>query len=187
MTNFDFEQLPLAGAFLIQSFSTGDNRGGFSKIFEKDIFREAGISFSLSETFFSVSAKNVIRGLHFQTHEPQAKLVSVVQGRIWDVIVDLRMDSPTFGKYAGHELSSENHLGFYVPRGFAHGFVSLVDNSIMLYQCDGKYDKATDSGVRFDDPDIGIEWPINEDVAIHSERDWNLQSLKEYRKHPMEV
>lgn len=182
-----FEKTILSGAFLIQAFSTDDSRGGFSKIFEKDTFSEAGISFSLNETFFSVSAKNVIRGLHFQMHEPQAKLVTVVQGCVWDVIVDLRPESLTFGKWVGQELSGKNHLGFYVPRGFAHGFACLTDNTIMLYQCEGKYDKTSDTGIRFDDFELGIEWPVVEDVAIHSERDLSLQSLEEYRKHPMKV
>lgn len=187
MTNFDFHPLELHGAYLIQSFSIGDNRGGFTKSFEKDIFQEAGIIFSLNETFFSVSAENVIRGLHFQTNAPQAKLVSVPQGRVWDVIVDLRPDSPTFKKWIGKELSAENHLSLFVPRGFGHGFACLEDNSVMLYQCDGKYDKDSDTGIRFDDPDIGIRWPVMEDKAIHSDRDMELQSLKEYLKHPMRV
>ena len=182
---FEFKELELKGAFLISNFYAGDNRGGFTKSFEKDIYREAGIVFQLNETFASRSMKNVIRGLHFQTHNPQAKLVSVVAGRVWDVIVDLRTDSPTFKQWRAQELSAENHLSFYVPRGFAHGFASLEDNTVMLYQCDGKYDAETDTGIRFDDPDIGIEWPVDESVAIHSGRDMKLGSFQEYLKKPM--
>ena len=180
MLNFEFEELDLRGAYLIRHFFVGDNRGGFTKSFEKDIFKDAGLEFHLNETFSSVSMKNVIRGLHFQLHNPQAKLVSVVSGKVWDVIVDLRKDSKTFKQWQGFELSSENHYGLYIPRGFAHGFASLEDNTVMLYQCDGKYDKETDTGIRFDDPDIGIEWPIGESVAIHSERDMKLSSFKEF-------
>ena len=178
--NFTIQELDLKGAFMITGFHVGDLRGGFTKSFEKHIFQEAGLTFQLSETFVSSSAKNVIRGLHFQTHTPQAKLVSVVAGRAWDVIVDLRFDSPTFRQWRAQELSADNHLSFYVPRGFAHGFTSLADGTIMLYQCDGAYNKETDTGIRFDDPDIGIAWPIPKESSIHSQRDLELQSLREF-------
>ncbi len=184
---FEFKELDLKGAFLISNFYAGDNRGGFTKSFEKDIYKEAGIEFQLNETFASRSMKNVIRGLHFQTHNPQAKLVSVVAGRVWDVIVDLRIDSPTFKQWRAKELSAENHLSFYVPRGFAHGFASLEDDTVMLYQCDGKYDPETDTGIRFDDPEIGIEWLVDEKVAIHSGRDLTLGSFQEYLKKLIEL
>ena len=180
MAGFEFIELELNGAYYINNFSVGDNRGGFTKCFEKDNYKEGGIEFQLNETFASVSAKNVIRGLHFQTHNPQAKLVCVLSGKVWDVIVDLRMDSPTYKKWVGVELGAEKHNALYVPRGFAHGFVSLEDGTIMLYQCDGAYDKETDTGIRFDDPQIGIEWPIDVSMAIHSERDLKLMSLEEY-------
>ncbi len=181
---FEFKELELKGAYLIRNFYAGDNRGGFTKSFEKEIFKEAGIIFNLNETFASCSMKNVIRGLHFQIHEPQAKLVSVVAGAVWDVIVDVRRDSLTFKKWTAHKLSAENHLSFFVPRGFAHGFASLEDGTVMLYQCDGRYDKETDTGIRYDDPDIGIEWPFTKmggkDNLIVSEKDLQLMSLKEY-------
>ena len=187
MAGFEFQEIELQGAYLISNFYAGDNRGGFTKSFEKDIYKNAGVEFQLNETFSSRSMKNVIRGLHFQTHNPQAKLVSVVAGKVWDVIVDLRPDSLTYKKWVSQELSAENHLSFYVPRGFAHGFASLEDNTVMLYQCDGKYDLETDTGIRFDDPEIGIEWPVDESVAIHSSRDLGLMSFQEYLKNPMEL
>lgn len=187
MSAFEFTPLEMEGAYLISNFYAGDNRGGFTKTFEKDIYAEDGIQFKLNETFASRSMKNVIRGLHFQTHNPQAKLVSVVNGSVWDVIVDLRPNSKTFKKWAANELSADNHMSFYVPRGFAHGFVSLEDNTVMLYQCDGKYDKETDTGIRFDDPEIGVEWPIDESIAIHSARDLQLGSFQDYLKNPMEL
>ncbi len=182
---FEFEELPLKGAYLINCFYAGDRRGGFTKCFEKTIFQNAGIRFQLDDSFVSCSSKNVIRGLHFQTENPQAKLVSVVSGRAWDVMVDLRIGSPTFGKWVARELSADNHLCLYIPRGFAHGFASLEDETVMLYQCDGKYDKETDTGIRFDDPEIGIQWPVNEEVAIHSTRDLHLPGLSEYLLNPM--
>lgn len=182
MSNFSFTKLGLEGAYLIEYFSVGDNRGGFSKVYEKAIYKEVGIDFTLNETFISVSAKNVIRGLHFQTGNPQAKLVSVPKGKVYDVIVDLRLESLTFKKWEAFELSEQNHRALYVPRGFAHGFASLEDDTLMLYQCDGAYDKDTDTGIRYDDPDIGIEWPIEKGKDIHSQRDLQLMSLKSYIK-----
>lgn len=184
---FEFQELELKGAYLIKNFYAGDNRGGFIKTFEKDFFKAAGIEFSLNETFVSCSMKNVIRGLHFQTHHPQAKLVSVVAGKVWDVIVDLRLDSPTFKKWISHELSVENHLSLYIPRGFAHGFASLEDGTVMLYQCDGKYDAKTDTGIRFDDPEIDIKWPIDLEKAIYSERDMKFGGVEEYLSNPMSI
>ena len=187
MSQFKFSKLPLEGAYLIDNFYVGYNRGGFTKYFEKDIYGIAGIRFSVNETFASISAKNVIRGLHFQTNNPQAKLVSVVRGKVWDVIVDLRVQSPTYKKLISAELSIENHRALYVPKGFAHGFVSLEDETIMLYQCEGAYDKETDTGVLFNDPEICIEWPIEEKDAIHSERDLQLMSISEYEKNPISM
>ena len=185
MAGFDFRELDLKGAYLISNFFSGDCRGGFTKTFEKEIYKAAGIEFSVSESFVSCSMKNVIRGLHFQTHNPQAKLVSVVAGRVWDVIVDLRLDSPTYKQWRAQELSAENHMSFYIPPGFAHGFASLEDGTVMLYQCCGKYDRETDTGIIFNDSEIGIKWVVNEENAIHSERDLRLGKLKEYMLNPM--
>lgn len=187
MPGFEFQELSLKGAFYISNFSVGDNRGGFTKCFEKDIYQAGGIPFQVNETFASISARNVIRGLHFQLHRPQAKLVSVIKGRVWDVIVDLRPESHTYKKWISTELSMEQHNALYIPRGFAHGFVSMEDETIMLYQCDGAYDKETDTGIRFDDPQIGVEWPIDLTKAIHSARDLTLMSFQEYLKNPMEL
>lgn len=182
---FAFMPLKLKDAFCIEYFYAGDNRGDFGKIFEKDIYKEAGIKFTLSESFTSTSQKNVIRGLHFQKHNPQTKLVSVMHGKVWDVIVDLRPDSPTFKEWEAIELSRQNHKALFVPCGFAHGFAALEDDTVMLYQCDGKYDKETDGGVRFDDPEIGIKWPIDLNTAIHSKRDLELESFMQYCKNPI--
>lgn len=183
----DFHSTDVNNVYYFECFHKGDNRGSFSKTFEKNVFATAGIRFEITETFSSKSAKNVIRGLHFQTHYPQAKIVTVLSGAIWDVVVDLRPDSPTFKKWISFELNERNNRGLYIPRGFAHGFVSLEDNTVMLYQCDGKYDAETDTGIRFDDPDIGIDWPVNESLAIHSNRDLKLPSFKDYIKRPMDL
>lgn len=180
MAGYNFTPLELSGAYVVDCFFSGDHRGGFTKSFEKDIYAAAGIHFILNETFASVSAKNVVRGLHFQIHNPQAKLVSVVHGKVWDVIVDLRHDSPTYKKWTAVELSAENHRALYVPRGFAHGFAALEDGTVMLYQCDGAYDKPTDTGILFNDPAIGITWPVAEELMIHSARDLQLMTLQEY-------
>lgn len=171
--------------FIIDSFFVGDNRGFFNKLFERDIYESAGITFSVNETFMSKSSKNVIRGLHFQTNNPQAKLVTVISGKAWDVAVDLRKDSETYRKWMAVELSEHNHRAFYIPRGFAHGFLSMSDDTIMLYQCDGKYDKETDTGIRFDCPEIAVEWPINVENATVSERDMGLMSFAEYENNSM--
>lgn len=187
MGKFEFKQLAFDGAYLISSFFAGDSRGEFTKYFEKDIYAAAGISFEQNETFVSTSAKNVVRGLHFQIHHPQAKLVCVLKGKVWDVIVDLRPDCPTYKKWIGIELDAGNHDALYIPRGFAHGFVSLEDETVMLYQCDGAYDRETDTGIRFDDPDIGIEWPVDLRNVIFSDRDGGLMSFKEYEKNPMKL
>lgn len=187
MSDFKFTPLELEKAYLIENFYVGDKRGCFSKCFEKNIFREHGIEFNVDETFMSVSARNVIRGLHFQIHNPQAKLVTVLRGKALDVIVDLRMSSPTYKKWIGVELSEENHNALYIPRGFAHGFASLEDETIILYQCDGKYDKETDTGVLYNSEELNIAWPIEECCAIHSQRDLQLMSIEEYEKNPMKV
>ncbi len=182
MHKFEFRELDLKDAFYIDNFFMDDERGSFTKCFEKEIYEQRGIQFQLSESFYSVSAKNVMRGLHFQIHNPQAKLVCVLNGKVWDVIVDLRMGSNTYKQWFGIELSREEHNALYIPKGFAHGFVALEDKTIMLYQCDGVYDKETDTGIRFDDPEIGIAWPIDLKCAIHSERDMKLMNLREYER-----
>lgn len=187
MGRFEFKELELDGAYRISSFSVGDSRGEFIKCFEKDIYEAAGIEFKLNETFVSISARNVIRGLHFQIHNPQAKIVCVLKGRVWDVIVDLRPNHPTYKKWVGVELDAGNHAALYIPRGFAHGFVSLDDETVMLYQCDGAYDRETDTGIRFDDPDIGIEWPVDLEKVIYSDKDGGLMCFREYERSPMKL
>jgi len=182
MSGFQFQELDLPGAYLISSFFSEDNRGSFVKSFEKDIYAKNGINFHCNEDFISHSTRNVIRGMHFQTTNPQAKLVGVISGKVFDVIVDLRKNSQTFGEWRGFYLSSENRSSLYIPRGFAHGFISLSDNSIVSYKCDGIYDKPSDTGIKFNDSDLGIEWPLQDTTqAIVSIRDRQLISFMEFK------
>ena len=184
MSNFSFETLDIEGAFIVNSFLSEDNRGCFVKSYEKDVFKSHGVKFNCSESFISISEKYVIRGLHFQLYRPQVKLVGVLSGKVFDVIVDLRKDSKTYGNWRGYYLSSENRTSLIIPRGCAHGFMSLSDNSMVSYQCDGLYDKNTDTGIIYNDPDIGIEWPINDlSRAILGARDKTLMSFCEFEKN----
>lgn len=182
MDTFRFEELDIAGAYKIESYIYEDNRGNFIKSFEKEIFEQNGISFNCSEDFISKSSKNVIRGMHFQLYHPQIKIVSVIHGKVFDVIVDLRKESDTFGKWQGIYLSSENRNSLLIPRGCAHGFMSLSDESIVSYKCDGKYDKETDTGILYCDEEIAVEWPIrNLDDAIVGKRDLKQMTFAEFK------
>lgn len=183
MNNFQFYELDIKGSYIINSFFSEDNRGNFVKSFEKDIFAKNGIDFHCNEDFISHSTKYVIRGMHFQLYHPQIKLVGVVCGKVFDVIVDLRKESSTYGQWKGVYLSSENRSSLLVPRGCAHGFLSLSNNTIVSYKCDGAFDKETDTGIAFDDPDINIEWPINDlSKVILSARDKKHMSFAHFDK-----
>ena len=167
-------------------FFSEDNRGSFLKIYEQTVYKEFGIEFHVNEVFISHSQKNVIRGIHFQKKNPQAKVITVVKGEVWDVIVDLRPESPSFAVWQSYELSDKNNNAIYVPAGFGHGFLSQSEDTVVLYLCDGYYDKSADTGIRFDDPDLKIEWPLDDIVqSIHSERDLELMSLKNYINNPI--
>jgi dTDP-4-dehydrorhamnose 3,5-epimerase len=177
-TNFNIENTKLEDVKIITPFYVEDDRGYFLKSFEKDIFKSFGLNADVFEDFESYSLKNVIRGLHFQTQNPQTKMVRAIRGRVLDVVVDLRKDSETFGKWAGFELSDINHLLLWIPAGFAHGFRVLSDEAVMSYKCVGKYLKGYDTGIKWNDPDLGIEWEISDPIV--SNRDNSLQSMKEF-------
>ena len=184
MSNFCFEKLDIEGAYIINSFYIEDNRGSFVKPFEKNVFLENGIDFRCSETFITSSEKNVIRGMHFQLNHPQIKLVGVLSGKVYDVLIDLRKESRTFGEWRGYYLSSENRTCLLIPRGCAHGFISLSNNSMVSYQCDGVYDKETDTGIIYNDPDINVRWPINDlSQAILGFRDKDLMSFSDFKEN----
>lgn len=138
----------------------GDDRGFFLESWNRKIFKDIGLDLDFVQDNHSRSARGVLRGLHFQNPNPQGKLVRVVSGRAWDVAVDLRRSSPSFGQWAGVELSAENKRLFWVPPGFAHGFVSLEDGTDFLYKCTDFYQPADEHSLMWNDPEVGIEWPL---------------------------
>jgi dTDP-4-dehydrorhamnose 3,5-epimerase len=180
--SFSVEDAGIEGLKVINPFFIEDERGFFLKNFEKDIFSGLGLENEIHEEFLSRSVKNVVRGLHFQTAEPQIKIVGAVEGRVFDVAVDLRRDSKTYGKYESCELSGKNHKLFYIPRGFAHGFLVLSDFAIVSYMCIGRYRPDHDTGILWSDPDIGIKWPVDYKDVIASKRDAGLMRFKKYDK-----
>lgn len=150
----------LKGVLIIEPQLFGDDRGFFVESWNAAKFREAGLDLDFVQDNHSRSARGVLRGLHFQNPNPQGKLVRVVSGRVWDVAVDLRRSSPTFGQWVGVELSAANKRMFWVPEGFAHGFLSLEDGTDFLYKCTGRYDPASEHSLLWNDPAVGIEWPL---------------------------
>jgi len=138
----------------------GDDRGFFLESWNAEVFRECGLDLTFVQDNHSRSAKGVLRGMHFQQPNPQGKLVRVTSGRVWDAAVDLRRSSPTFGKWVGVELSAANKRMFWVPPGFAHGFVSLEDGTDFLYKCTAPYSPSDEHSLAWDDPEVGIKWPL---------------------------
>ena len=168
----------IEGVFVIEPQVFDDERGYFFESFNAERFRAlTGIEVTFVQDNESHSKRGVLRGLHFQ-REPhaQAKLVRVVQGRVLDVAVDIRPESPTFGKYVMTELSGENHRQMFIPKGFAHGYVVLEDNTVFQYKCDEYYHPEYEGGIAWNDPQIGIEWVVPESEIILSDKD---------RKHPI--
>jgi len=163
----------LKAAYIIEPKVFDDERGFFYEGYSEKLFEEkTGIDFKVVQLNFSKSSYGVLRGLHFQK-EPmaQAKLVSVIAGEVWDVAVDLRKDSPTYGNWHGEILSSDNKKRFFIPKGFAHGFIALKDHTELMYAVDNFYSQENDTGVRFDDPKLNIDWKLSEDKLILSEKD----------------
>ncbi len=185
MSGFKFEKLSIEGVMIIHPFYYEDERGYFIKDYDAVVFEELGLKdISFKEEFYSKSKKGVVRGLHFQTLHPQSKIVSCISGSIYDVVVDLRKDSPTFGKYISVELSDKNHLSLFVPKGCAHGFMALEDETKTYYKCDSNYLKNNDSTIRWDDKDIDIKWPEGViDKVIISNRDENAMKFSEFSSH----
>ena len=168
-------QLPDAKIIELPQFT--DARGSFIKTFHATLLKEAGISFELKESYFSVSKKEVIRGMHFQLPPHQhSKIVFCPQGAIMDVIIDLRRNSPTYGQFEMQELSAENHRAFYIPEGFAHGFKALTADAMTYYLVSSEYSQAHDMGIRYDS--IGIDWQV--DHPILSARDLSFPALKDF-------
>lgn len=150
----------LPGCRIIEPAVFGDERGFFFESWNAQRYGQLGLPGSFVQSNVSSSAKGVLRGLHYQWPHPQGKLVSVLEGEVYDVAVDIRRGSPHFGKWAAVLLSAENKRQFWIPEGFAHGFAVVSERAIFSYMCTAPYDKAADAGVRWDDPAIGIDWPV---------------------------
>lgn len=181
MELFKFEPTTLSGLKLVSPFFSEDNRGFFLKSFERDIFKDNGIDTQGFELFYSKSVKGAVRGLHFQRKDCQDKLVQVLNGAAYDVAVDLREGSETFGRWEGFLLTAENCQMLYIPKGFAHGFLALEDDTLFSYLCGDRYDPESDGGIRWDDPQLAVRWPLERvDRVIQSEKDAALPTLQEF-------
>ena len=176
---FKFNKTSIDGVYIIEPQVFGDNRGYFMETYKEPDFKAAGLDYNFVQDNQSSSRKGVLRGLHFQINHPQAKLVRVIKGEVFDVAVDLRKDSPTYGKWEGVVLSSDNKKMLMIPRGFAHGFLVLSDEAEFVYKCDDVYHPNDEGGIMYNDPDIGIEWPQVDCDIILSEKDKHHPSLKE--------
>ncbi len=175
--------LELEGLKKIELKLHGDARGFFVERFQKQRFRDAGLPFEFVQDNHSRSSPGIVRGLHFQTAPAQGKLVGVVRGRIWDVAVDLRAQSPTFGRHLAVELSDVEGTMLWIPPGFAHGFCVLgSEPADVVYKVDAVYTPSTESGVRWDDPELGIPWPIKNPQV--SARDAAMPMLSEFKRNP---
>ncbi|TAM57947.1 MAG: dTDP-4-dehydrorhamnose 3,5-epimerase [Rhodanobacter sp.] len=160
----------LPGALIIEPQVFGDSRGFFYESYNKGKWRDAGIDADFVQTNVSRSARGVLRGLHYQWPNPQGKLVSVLEGEVYDVAVDIRRGSPTFGQSAGVMLSADNHRHFWVPEGFAHGFCVVSEFATFTYQCTALYDAKADAGIRWNDAALGIDWPLSEPLLSDKDR-----------------
>ncbi len=170
-------QTKLDGTVLLQPRVHGDERGFMVETYRRDAWAEMGVGVEFVQHNHSRSSKGTLRGLHFQTEPGQAKLVRCPRGKIFDVAVDLRRNSPTYGQWEGYELDDERHRQLYVPAGFGHGFAVLSDVADVAYLLSSPYDPTTESGIAWDDPDVGVEWPV--DDPLLSERDKSAPSLAE--------
>jgi dTDP-4-dehydrorhamnose 3,5-epimerase len=184
LAKFNWVTTEIPDLLLIEPTVFQDERGFFMESYHKLEFAELGLKMDFVQDNHSQSQKGVLRGLHFQTEHAQGKLIRVIRGRVWDVAVDVRRGSPTLGRWFGVVLSEQNKKMMYVPAGFAHGFLTLEDATEFIYKCTDYYYPRYDGGIRFDDPDIGIQWPFKEyglrkEELLLSEKDAKLPGLKE--------
>jgi dTDP-4-dehydrorhamnose 3,5-epimerase len=181
MKKFTFNPLAIPDVIMVETLSFDDNRGSFTEIYNKKEFQEAGMGDNFVQDNLSFSRKGVIRGLHFSKapHET-AKLVRCTEGEIFDVAVDIREESPTFGKWVGEVLSADNHKMLFIPKGFAHGFCALTDTVQVSYKISDYYYPESDLGIIYNDPDIAINWPISDPIL--SDKDKKLPFLKDLLK-----
>ncbi len=180
MSKIKVTKCDIEGLYVIEPTVFGDNRGYFMETYNQNDFHQAGLDMVFVQDNQSMSTKGVLRGLHFQKQYPQGKLVRAVRGRVFDVAVDMRQNSPTFGKWFGVELSAENKKQFYISEGFAHGFYVLSDEAEFVYKCTDFYRPGDEGGVLWNDPDIGIDWPIpSGEVPLLSEKDTKWLGIKD--------
>ena len=182
MGKFNFIETGIEGMLLIEPTVFGDERGYFMETYNEGEFDAAGHSWRFVQDNESRSRRGVLRGLHLQVKHPQGKLVRAIEGEVFDVGVDLRKGSPTLGKWFGAVLSRENKRQLFIPEGFAHGFCVLSDYAAFVYKCTRLYDPADELGIRYDDPDIGIDWPSCGAEFILSDKDRAQPSFKEVKK-----
>ena len=167
----EFERTEIADVILIKPRVFGDERGFFMETYRESLFAEHGISTRFVQDNCSKSSKAILRGLHYQIENPQAKLVSVMEGEVFDVAVDVRKGSPTFGKWVGRRLSAENKHMLFIPEGFAHGFYVMSESTLFTYKCSDYWNKDGERGLIWNDPSVGIEWPGMNAEPILSEKD----------------
>lgn len=181
MQKLFFETTNILNLVLIRPFLAPDNRGYLSKSFEKEIFAQHKIYLDPFEELNSYSHKGVLRGLHFQRKYSQDKLVRVLNGAVYDVAVDLREGSATFGQWQGFYLSAENRQMLYIPKGFAHGFLALEEGTLFSYLCGDRYDPDSDGGILWNDPDLNVQWPLEQvEKVIVSEKDQALPTFSQF-------
>jgi dTDP-4-dehydrorhamnose 3,5-epimerase len=185
MGKFKKIQTDIEGLYIVEPTVFGDDRGFFMETWNKKDFLEIGLDLEFVQDNHSKSKKGVLRGLHFQRKNSQGKLVRCIKGKVYDVAVDLRSNSKTFGKYYGIELTEENKLMFYIPEGFAHGYLALTEEVEFLYKATNYYSPEYESGIIWNDEDINVEWPlkkygIKEEDLILSEKDKKLQTFRQY-------
>ena len=183
ITPFSFKETEIKGLIEVTPFNADDVRGCFTKDYSKEMFAANGIDYNLAEVFYTTSHKGVIRALHFQRVMQQPKLVRCIYGHVYDVVVDLRKDSPTFKKWLAFDLTGENKKEILVPAGCAHGYL-VLEYSIVSYKCAEKFYGEYDDGILWNDEDIGVKWPLEligeEEKVILADKDKNLQSFKEF-------
>ncbi len=171
----------LEGVLIIEPRVFGDHRGFFLETYQQRRYRNSGVEAHFVQDNLSFSVRRTLRGLHYQFPNEQAKLVQVLDGEIYDVAVDIRYGSPTFGRYVGVVLSSQNHRQLYIPKGFAHGFCVLSDTALFAYKCDDYYAPEHEGGICWNDPQISIDWPLKDPIL--SDRDGRFPSLSQIYPH----
>lgn len=183
MSKFKITKCEIEGLYILEPKVFYDDRGYFMETYNQNDFDELGLNIKFVQDNESKSKRGVLRGLHFQKKHPQGKLVRVIKGSVYDVAVDIRKNSKTFGKWVGVELSEENKKQFYIPEGFAHGFLVLSEEAQFVYKCSDFYYPEDEGGIIYNDSTINISWPIPEDMeVVISEKDKKWGGLKEYVK-----